>query len=191
MPTAFEHLLPEPFREELSPHVPAFTYLLQDLSQTDDAALQGEALLRLVLLVLKHARRREFWQLPGWIALLHEVAAAPDGFAALVAVWRYITAVTPRSPPPEVLASLVDGLSGQSRELVMSWAEQLRDEGRQQGLEQGRLQKHVELLMRLIRLKFGEPSAEVVARVEAASAEQLDAWTERILTAETLEALFS
>ena len=67
------------------------------------------------------------------------------------------------------------------------WAEQLENKGR----EEGRLQGRAEQLLRQIRLKFGEPPEAVLSRVEAATAEQLDRWAERILTADTLEDLLA
>jgi predicted transposase/invertase (TIGR01784 family) len=44
-----------------------------------------------------------------------------------------------------------------------------------------------ELLIKLLGLRFGPPSAATRARVEAASPKQLDAWAERVLTAKTLD----
>ena len=189
VPTAFADILPDKLRTELARHIPTFEYDLQDLSQLRDEDLAGEALRQLVLLLLKHARDGDFWQrLPAWFELFAKVASdSEDGLRAVMAVWRYITDVTLRPPPDDVLALLADRLSGPPREVVMGWAEQLRDEGR----TQGRLQGRIEQLVRLVRLKFGELPPEVITKLEAASEDQLDAWTERILTAETLEALFS
>jgi hypothetical protein len=38
---------------------------------------------------------------------------------------------------------------------------------------------------------LGEPDASTLARLQAASEDELDLWTERILTAETLSELFA
>jgi predicted transposase/invertase (TIGR01784 family) len=43
------------------------------------------------------------------------------------------------------------------------------------------------LLLKLLGLRFGPPSAAIRAYVEAATAEQLDTWAERVLTAQSLE----
>lgn len=47
------------------------------------------------------------------------------------------------------------------------------------------------ILLRLFACKFGSDSAETYrARIESAEPEQLEAWSERILTAETPETIF-
>lgn len=43
----------------------------------------------------------------------------------------------------------------------------------------------------LLRLEFRELPPAVEARIESADADALAAWTTRLLTAETLDALFS
>lgn len=47
------------------------------------------------------------------------------------------------------------------------------------------------VLLKLLGLRFGPPSEATRARVEAAAIAQLDAWVERVLTAETLDEVFS
>ena len=61
----------------------------------------------------------------------------------------------------------------------MTTADMLRAEGR------------VETLMRLLTLKFGALPEGAQARLRAASADQLATWTDRVLTATTLEEIFS
>ena len=43
------------------------------------------------------------------------------------------------------------------------------------------------VLLKLLRKRFGELPAAVVARIEAAEVPELDAWTERFVTASRLE----
>lgn len=54
-----------------------------------------------------------------------------------------------------------------------------RNEGRKEGLEEG--------LLKLLRARFGDVPEAAVARIQAASIAQLDAWLDRILTAATLD----
>jgi hypothetical protein len=42
-------------------------------------------------------------------------------------------------------------------------------------------------LLKLLRLRFGELPAQVVARVRAADATRLERWTERVLSSPTLD----
>ena len=66
--------------------------------------------------------------------------------------------------------------------------------GLQQGLEQGRQEGRKEgeaaILLRQFALKFGSPSKEVRARIEAADADTLLDWSARILTAESVDDIF-
>jgi hypothetical protein len=65
----------------------------------------------------------------------------------------------------------------------MNWFEAEVDRGRRDG---GRNVAR-RLLLKQLRLRFGELPAAVVARVEAADVPELEAWTERFVTALRLE----
>lgn len=58
--------------------------------------------------------------------------------------------------------------------------------GEQRGVQRG----EVRVLLRQIRLKFGEIPDEVRRRIEQADADTLLTWSERILTAERIEDIF-
>ena len=77
-----------------------------------------------------------------------------------------------------------------------------REEGMQQGIEQG-MQRGIErgmyrgrvegeraLLRRLLRRRFGVLSPETVARVDRASAHDLEVWADNVLDAGTLDEVF-
>jgi hypothetical protein len=72
---------------------------------------------------------------------------------------------------------------------VMTVAEELRAEGLKQGLEQGLIQGQRQALERQMLLKFGPLSDAVSARIQAANLEMLGRWLERILTADTPDAV--
>jgi predicted transposase YdaD len=88
---------------------------------------------------------------------------------------------------------LVARLPPEGQRLIMGYGEQLIEQGRHEGREEGRqeglLLGEARVLLKLMRLKFGAVPDEVVARVEAASEAEIEQWAERILTAETLEAV--
>ena len=65
----------------------------------------------------------------------------------------------------------------------MNWFEQEMDRGRQGRAAQG----GGRVLLKQLRLRFGELPAAVVARIEAADVAELDIWAERIITASRLE----
>lgn len=191
-PVDFAHLFDPALRDELSAYIPSFVYDLQDLSRIPDDQLQGEALRKLVLLWFKHADKPDFWQrLPGWIDALRVVTEQPpDGMKALEALLRYLVLVTPGEPPGEIYALLAEQLAPQSERWLMTWAEQLENRGRQE--ENARLlAKLRHQMLQMLRLKFGEFPNDLVARVETASEEELDRWSERLLVADTPEAVFT
>lgn len=64
-------------------------------------------------------------------------------------------------------------------EVTMTLAEKLRQEGRQEGRQ--------ELLMKLLRLRFGDLSPRVEARISGASPSDLERMAERVLTAASLD----
>ncbi|MFO0762472.1 MAG: DUF4351 domain-containing protein [Byssovorax sp.] len=70
---------------------------------------------------------------------------------------------------------------------VMNWFEQEMAKKQEQGREQGREEGERLLLLKLLRRRFGELPAAIVARVEAARAPDLETWGERILSASRLE----
>ena len=66
-----------------------------------------------------------------------------------------------------------------------------RREGRQEGRNEGRVEGRAEILLKQLGLRFGRLSAANQARVQAASAEELDVWAERILRARSLGEVFA
>jgi predicted transposase YdaD len=73
----------------------------------------------------------------------------------------------------------------------MKYAEKLLHEGRQEGLQEGRQAGRIDTLVKLLTLKFGELPPEYGARLEQASLAQLDRYTERVLFADSLAAVFA
>ncbi len=62
--------------------------------------------------------------------------------------------------------------------------------GREEGREEGQRLGRAAALLKLLRLRFTELTDADTARVEAASMDELDRWTERVLTADDLETLW-
>ena len=78
-------------------------------------------------------------------------------------------------------------LEPEAIDAIMTGAEKLRAEGR----AEGRAEKAAELVLKQLTLRFGPLAESTVARVRAASVEQLDGYAERVLTAQSLEQVFS
>ena len=130
---------PEALLEALAPYLPNFRPVVVDLMRWSDEELEqlrGDALVRMVLLLLKHIRDGDIKKrLPQWSQTLSEVFRG-EGFDATVRVLKYIV-------------DCVEGLEQEdlrwvemlpeipSKEVLMTLGEQLREEGRREGLEKG------------------------------------------------------
>ena len=117
--------------------------------------------------------------------------AERDGTRALTALFRYILQTNPKAER-DVLRGLLPGDRGaEVEEAVMNWFESEVDRGRRDGRRDGRREGEREaerrVLLKQLRLRFGELPAAVVARIEAAEVPELDVWTERIMMASRLE----
>ena len=142
----------------------------------------------LIPVVLHHGR-------DGWTAAvtfkMAAVLAARDGTRALTALFRHILQTNP-TVEREVLRGLLPGARGDEvQEAVMNWFEREMDRGRREGERagerKGERNAECRMLLKQLRLRFGELPAAVVALVEAADVPELDVWIERIVTASQLE----
>lgn len=73
-------------------------------------------------------------------------------------------------------------------ELIAKGRAHGRRKGRQEGLQEGELQGKRESLLRLMRIRYKSLPTEMVERIEQTlSIEQLNAWLDRFVTANSLE----
>jgi len=194
-PLAFDALLevPDAVRPALLPHLVRFSYLIDDLSEISDDELRARAMTALVRLVdacFKHARTRAdlLEILSGWADLVREVISAPHGLESLALVMRYILLVNDHVEP-EALQAFLDRVVGpEAKDTIMTAGERLIQQGEDRGIQKGERA----LLLRLLRKRFGpQVDATVERRLEAASAEQVAVWAERVLSAATLSELLA
>lgn len=75
-------------------------------------------------------------------------------------------------------------------ESIDRWNREILEKGREEGLQEGRQQGEARVVLRQLRLKFGPLAPEIEERVRSADADRLLGWSERILTAETLQEVF-
>ena len=67
-------------------------------------------------------------------------------------------------------------------ESIERWNREIREEGRQEG--------EARVVLRQLRLKFGPLHPEIEEQVHSADADRLLRWSERILSAESLQDVF-
>jgi hypothetical protein len=182
-PVAFEELLDADAEllDALGPHVPRFRFLLDDLSAQTDAELRGRSRMtaggRVAILSLKHGRDQ--------VAIRIRVLL-PDGRASaardvLASVLQYILE-TSGAEPATLRELLARQVGRKEAEKMLTTAERLRREGRQEGEVLG---KRGAMLL-LLRQRFGRLPSSAVARVDQAEAAELDVWFGRVLTASSL-----
>lgn len=66
-----------------------------------------------------------------------------------------------------------------------------REEGEKKGIEKGEKKYATQMLANLLQLRFRDLPESTRLRIEKASVDQLKSWTERVLTASTLDEVFA
>lgn len=198
-----------------APYVGNFRVLLVDLAHYFDdwdlwkAAFGhvASALCQLVLILLQHAPRNpdliDFMR-RHTMQLMRDVLAAPNGVDAFTHCFRYIEAVNDYLDADDMRGIVIDVAGPGAEELVVGktigelkreawndgWAKgEVNGEAR--GEAKGRAAGKAEVLLKLMQLRYGSPDEATTARIHGATIEDLDRWTERILDADTLDALFA
>jgi len=199
-PMAFDSLfaVPSGVRPAIEPYLVRFTYLLHDLSQISDDELRDgamrTALAKLAVMCFKHARTRaDFVAILGrWMDVVREVAGAPNGLKALAQVMRYILEVNQHVAQEALEALFERDIGPEAKDVIVTTGQQLIEQGRQLGIEQG-IEKGIRgLMLRQLRQRFGnDVDAEVEQRVVAAPIQEVETWSMRVLSATSLAELFA
>jgi predicted transposase/invertase (TIGR01784 family) len=166
--------------------LPRFEFLLDDLAgidgrQLQDRELTPSALITLLLLKTATGNPQLPAQLRPWASQLRAVLDQPGGGEAFIAILTYIELVS--EAPASELHDLAASLGPDAEEAYMTTAEMLRTEGRTEG--------RAEALVQVLTVKFGPLPASVSQMVHRASSDQVQAWTARAVTAETLDQVFA
>ncbi len=193
-PTAFQDLIvvPEAARGTLLPHIPHFRIRLVDLSEGRMDGLVESALTSLGWVVLwclsvagdDERLEREAGRIG---AALDEVLRSPDATAALLALLSYLGATHPEMPASK-LRQIIEQVTGeQAREVVVTFLDQIEQQGRKEGRAEGRTEASVTLLLGLLAKRFGPVPQEMKARIVSAGEQQLQRWALRVLDAPSIE----
>lgn len=187
--------LPPDLTDEGRAFLPQLRYGLDDLRRHTDLALRQRPLPPLgtvTLLLLRHGRdSREdflaFLRLHG--DAFNALGNRDDWYTAICYIYN-----TSEASSEEVLEILVPQLEASAREVAVTAAEQLHEQGRKKGREEGREEGRAEgarqFFLRLVRSRF-VVTDEVEQRVRQASTAELLAWGERVLGATSLEDVFA
>ncbi len=147
--------------------VPEFMYLLLDLSAFSEAQIVGAAMLRVCLLVLKHAYDGDLIEhLPTLVRLLP--VREQGALEYLATVLKYVSEVV-RPLTHDEFEAVKEQLPTETGEIMETWASALMKEGKQAGRQEG----GAELTLYLLQERLGALGARTQARVGKLSYEQL------------------
>ena len=196
-PSSF-HGLVEPLPDDIKGLVPSFSYHLVDLSERTNAEIKGAVLTRLAQLALRWVfSNQPIERLRELLILIEQIDDRETAVEVLESLLRYYVQGTGAVEEPQVPELLQQTSTGEPimQTFIDRYIEQGREQGLEQGIEQGidlgRKQGGEAALLRLIERRFGRPSDAVRSRIKAADAETLLDWSERILTADSIDAALS
>jgi predicted transposase/invertase (TIGR01784 family) len=170
---------------------PQFRLAVLDLSAMTNPQLKQLALVEFAKLALWLLRDGRDWprlrtNLSQWIPAFGRALRTPSGVESVARLLRYVAETNKGVQYQQFRATLARQLPETER-VMITYAEELRQEGRIEGRVEGQLN----LLERLLTRKFGPlPPQAHQTLANASEAELLD-YAERMLTATTLESLLS
>jgi hypothetical protein len=176
-------------KQAMQAYLPRFEFLLDDLADVDglqlrERELTPSALITLLLLKTAADNPRITAELRPWAGQLRAVLDQPGGGEAFIAILTYIELVS--EVPASELRNLAASLGPDAEEAYVTTAEMLRAEGEARGEARWR----AEALVQVLTVKFGSLPESVSHTVHGASSDQIQAWTARAVTAETLNQVF-
>ena len=192
--------LPREVQKFLAPLQPNLRFLLDDLAVMPESQLKkrrATVQTRLTLLMLQFvrgAKKRDPAQfVRRWFDLIRALWDDPAGRRALIGLFSYLAAQL--KSPRKKLEAATALIHEDARIMGKTIADQLREEGFKKGMAQGVAQGvasgQVELLLRLVRKRFGTIPTISETRIRSADIDTLDKWAERLLTAATLDELLA
>jgi hypothetical protein len=116
-------------------------------------------------------------------------ARAPDRYAALEVLLRYLSATHERFGVKKIGKLLEKAAGPEAREVIVTGLDRLERRGERRGERKGEHKGQTKMLLGLLAVRFGSVPDEVSARVMAADEATLTRWATRVLTAPTLESV--
>jgi hypothetical protein len=174
-------------------HAVRLRFVLDDLRRSSDEALLARAMSALGRVALWSMRNawRPSALLEGIqrvVRLLHEVLRGPNGLDALAQVIQYILRVHGDRAGEEIVERLLGAVNEEEVKVAMRSAyDYLMEKAHHEGHHQGRSQGKRETLLLLLGERFGALPQALIARIQAAGADELDRWARRVLSAPTLD----
>jgi hypothetical protein len=170
---------------------PRFSPISLDLTLLSDDDLKARTLApfqKLALWLLRDGRDPAclLGNFESWRPLLIQAGRSRSGRDIIRALIEYMFRVIDPLYRDELRAK-IRMLGRDSEEIAMTIAEQLHEEGRARGRQEGR----IATLRSLLLFKFQTLDAAAEARLQAATPEAIDRYLQRVLVADSLAAVFA
>ncbi len=190
-PTELRELM-QPVPTSLARYAPNMRYLLIDEGCFAGHPLPEARNLVAALVGLENSRdpddlRRVLGALIGWLN-----APSQDSLRRAFTVWLHRVLLPGRLPGVELdaVSDLLE-MDTMLAERVKEWTREWKNEGLREGEARGLRKGETLVLRRLLTRRFGDLPDWVNKRLTEASNEELENWTDRVLDAATLEAVFN
>ncbi|WP_288130933.1 DUF4351 domain-containing protein [Accumulibacter sp.] len=160
---------------------PRLKYLLIDENAWTDSELAS--LKNLVAAVFRIEHPASPAAIGGLLSLLDEWLAERPDLRRMFALW--IRATLMRKAEYRIVLPQIDDLQELNvmlAERLEEWAHAYKAEGKAEG--------EALALQKLLKKRFGAVPSDVLAKISAASLEQIDAWLDQVLDAESLDDIF-
>jgi hypothetical protein len=182
-------------RSDLAALVPRCAMIVEDLAQLADDDLDARSLsafAKLALWLLRDARDpvRLLDSFEFWIPSMLEVGRSRAGLDRLKVLITYMFQVVDPMNLDRLRAKL-RGLGIRSEKVAMTIAEYLHKQGVKEGIKKGVQKGRIDTLRSLLVFKFHTLPATYEARLRGATSRELDRYFQRLLTADSLAAVFA
>ena len=168
-----------PKNDALLQYVPDFSYDMVNLTAAQDSSLRDRGLLQGALLLMKHVRDKDLLEhLPDLMDLLWRIQSADTGIEAIQLYIQYIAAGAINVDEDELLKIL----ENKGGDVMLSLAQKLYDNGRQEGRQEG-MEKGLEkgqqwlkdAIIDLLEVRYGEDGEALAPAIQALDLDTLQA----------------
>lgn len=180
--------------DKMKPFTPNFRYYLVDLSHMNDNKIKGVLLLRVILLAMKHIDSPNItdYFLNVLFPMIQELLEKETGLEYIETILYYLSNGDNKHWDMEAVNKRFHELppSNPTKEIIMSLAENWRQEGVVIGEARGELKGHQSSIWKQLQFKFQQDAEPYHSVLEKMSIKELDSVGFKLLSATTIEQVF-
>ncbi len=181
----------------LKEYCPQMKYDLMDLSSIEDKDIRGNLQVRLMLLIMKNIDSPHITELlfESYLPLFAELLKDKRGLEHIEDMLYYLSCKGRHLDEDEVIKQLNHNPENTGiKEVIMTLAEQWKQEGIELGIEKGKIEGKIEgkidIVSRQLKIRFREEACQWTDKLKHLSLDELDIISERILTVQSLTEVF-